>query len=230
MKTINDKRKELEIRASTLIERKIHEYLKKQDNVTLALPGGSSVSGILSLLKRQKIPWHKVHIFMVDERIVPLNDDKSNYKILSDNLLDYLLKQRLIPGRNLHPYIYFNLQPQQGTDAYKNELREISHRFDIVLLSAGEEGHVASLFPNHETIKNQTDFFIFTDSSPKIPQKRISSSRKLLQKSGTALLLFLGDKKKNAYNNFKNNELSIIDCPAKLVKDIQDSYVFTDLS
>ena len=229
MKTIKSSRKSLEIKAAQLIARKIRQYLKSQDKVTFAIPGGTSVSGIFKLLKNQKIQWQKVHIFMVDERLVPTNSPDSNFLLAKNAFLDYLTENYILPKANLHPFTYFNLPLEQAINAYKNELREISHRFDIVLLSAGEDGHVASLYPNHETINYSEESFIITNTSPKPPRRRISASRKLIQKSQTAILLFFGNKKHQAYKNFLNKEMTIQDCPAKLVNTIEDSYVLTDI-
>ena len=229
MKIIKNTRKDLEIKAAQLIAKKIIQYSKTQEKVVLGIVGGASILGILSLLKHQKIPWHKVHIFILDERLVDLDSPQSNYKNLYDNLIEYLTKQHLLPNQNAHPYIYFNFPVEQGIEAYKKELREISHHFDIVLLSSGEDGHVAALFPNHDSIINPSESYIYTDNAPKMPKKRISASRKLLEKSKTALLLFFNETKKQAYQNFLNKEFSIIDCPAKLVNEIKDSYVFTDV-
>ncbi len=229
MKLIKNARKNLEIRVASLIERKIHEYLRTQSKIILAIPGGSSVAGIFLLLKKQKIPWERVHIFMVDERLVSLDSPESNFKQAYDSFINYLTKQHKIPSQNIHSYNYFNLPDKQGTEAYKNELRELSHHFDIALLSAGEDSHIASLFPAHETIKSQEEFFLITHSSPKFPKNRMSSSKKLIQKSKTALLFFFGENKLKAYENFQNKNLSVTDCPAKLVNEINDSYVFTDI-
>lgn len=229
MKIIKTKRKELEIRAAISIEKKIHEYLKTQKQVILGISGGTSVTGIFNLLKTQNIPWNKVHIFWVDERLVPTDSPDNNYNHAYDILLDFLTKQKKIKTSNIHPYNYFNLPIEKGLEAYKNELRELSHHIDIIILGVGEDSHVASLFPNHDSINNQSEFFIYVNNSPKLPRERISASRKLLEKSRTALLLFFGEKKSQAYKDFKNKDLSVIDCPAKLINNIQDSYVFTDL-
>ena len=225
MKIINGKRKELEIKAAQLIAKKINSLLKIQERVVLAIPGGRSIIGVLDILKHEKIKWDKVHIFMVDDTIG--NDPGKNFKQAYDLLLEYLTKQKLLLSNNMHPYIYFNLPINKGLEAYKNELKLISDCYDIILLSSGEDGHVGSLFPN-SSIKDTSEFFLNIKESPKPPANRISASRKLLQKSKCALLLFFGEDKKQAYENFINNELTVIDCPAKLVNDIEDSYVYTD--
>ena len=228
MKIIKDKRKELEIKAAILIERKIHEYLKTQSKVVLGIPGGRSVQGIFSLLKHQKIPWEKVHIFMVDERLGKDNQEE-NFNQAYNSFIEYLEKQKLLLSNNVHPYTYFNIPEKKALEAYKSELRVLSHRYDIVLLSSGEDGHVGSLFPNHDSVNDPSDFFIITENAPKQPPKRLTASRKILQKSQTALLLFFGEEKAKAYKNFLDKSLSIADCPAKLVNDIKDSHVFSDI-
>ena len=228
MKIINAKREELEIKAVNLIASKIHEYLKTQPRVVFAIPGGRSISRIFSLLKHQNIPWGKVHIFMVDERLANSDNSDNNFKQAEKDFLEYLVRQNKLPGINLHPYTYFNFPAEKGLEAYKNELKELSDSFDIVLLSSGEDGHVGALFPHH-SIKNPSDFFVIFNDSPKPPAKRLTSSRKLLEKSKTVILLFFGEEKAKAFKNFQDSKLSILDCPAKLVYKIEDSHVFSDL-
>ena len=226
MKIINGKRKELEVKAAQLISKKINSLLKTQDKVVFAIPGGRSIVGVLNILKHEKINWNKVHIFMVDDTTGDYS--QKNFKQAYDVFLEYLTKQKLLLSNNLHPYIYFNLPANKGLGAYKNELKLISDCYDIILLSSGEDGHVGSLFPN-SSVKDPSEFFVNVKESPKPPANRISASRRLLQKSKCALLLFFGEEKREAYENFMNNKLTIADCPAKLVNSIEDSYVFTDL-
>lgn len=229
MKIIQNKRKELEIKAANQITQKIHEYLKTQPHVVFAIPGGRSILGIFSLLKHQNISWEKVHIFMADERLVSPDSSDTNFRQAEKEFLEYLVKQNKLPRKNLHPYTYFNFPDEKGLEAYKNELKEISDKFDILLLSSGEDGHVGSLFPHHPSIKDPSEFFIISKDTPKPPTKRLAASRKLLEKSKTAILLFFGETKAQAFKNFQDKNLSIIDCPAKLVQSIQDSHVFLDI-
>ena len=229
MKIIRDARKNLEIKVANFVEKRIHEYLKIQPQVILGISGGRSVSRVFNILKHQNITWEKVHIFMVDERLSKADDSNSNFRQAEKDFLEYLVKQFKLPRKNLHPYTYFNLPEEKGVLAYRNELKEISDKYDIILLSSGEDGHVGSLFPHHPSIKDTSDFFIITKDAPKFPPKRLSASRKLLSKAKTSILLFFGESKAQAFKNFQNPKLSITDCPAKLVSNIEDSHVFSDL-
>lgn len=204
MKTIKGKKEILEKRAANLIIKQIKK-LKKQEKIVLGIPGGRSVSGIFKLLKN--LPQN-VHIFLVDERRVPTTNKQSNYN----------LARKYFPKENLHPYSY-----NRELKDYENDLKAHGGKFDIILLSSGEDCHVAGLFPNY-TIKNSSNQFIEFDNSPKPPKRRMSASRKLLQKSNMAILLFFGESKEKAYKKFKS-KVSATKCPAKLVNNIKESYV-----
>jgi 6-phosphogluconolactonase len=206
-------------KAAILISSSIKELLKKQKYVILGVPGGRSISHIFKLLKKEKLPWNKVHFFLVDERCVPLTSKDSNFKRLRENLLISIKP----PEGNIHPFNH-----KTGALIYSNELKKFG-KFDIVLLSAGEDGHVASLFP-HYTIENKSKDFIFVSNSPKPPQKRISASRRLLESSKISILLFIGKEKETAFKNFLDNNIPVEGCPAKLVNKTKESYVITNLT
>ena len=63
---------------------------------------------------------------------------------------------------------------------YENTLKKFD-KFDIVLLSMGEDGHIASLFPNH--IYPEEQMVVVERSSPKPPKERVSMSYQQLNKA-----------------------------------------------
>jgi len=217
MKIIIKNKEELEREAVNIIREAIDEILKEKENVVLAVPGGRSVSGIFKLLKKEDIQWQKVHIFMIDERVVPLDHEDSNFKLVKENLLN-----EEIPEENVHPFIL-----DKGIKDYEEELKKYGS-YDIILLSSGEDGHIAALYPKHHSIKDESEFFIAMDDSPKPPPVRMTSSKKLLQRAKVALLLFIGEGKRKAYEKFLDENLTVEECPAKLVKNL-NSYILTDL-
>lgn len=220
MKILEEKKAKLEMQAANIIAEKIKQILSEKKYVILGVPGGKSVSGIFQNLKAKKINWSRVHIFMVDERQVPLESKDSNFKIIKQNLLNYLLSNKKMSEKNIHPYHY-----DKPIDDYIKEFKKYTDKFDIILLSAGEDCHVASLFPD-KSIKNNEEYFIEINDSTKPPRKRISSSRKLLEKSKIALVLFFGEKKQPAYKKFLAKNTSVIECPAKLINKIEQTYIF----
>jgi len=216
MKLIFGNRKLIEKRAAKLIEKEIHELLKTRKSVVLGSVGGRSVPKVFEHLKDSKIPWRRVHLFMIDERLVPIESRQSNFNSLN-------AIHPLLPQKNLHPY-----NPEKSVSQYYEELKQFGGKFDIILLSSGEDGHIASLFPNHSSIKNTKPGFIEISDSPKHPKQRISASSSLIRKSNLSILLFIGKDKREAYENFISPEVKIDDCPAKIVNTIKESYVLTD--
>src|SRR5204863_2448188 len=98
--------------------------------------------------------WDRVHLFWVDERGVPPNDDQSNYGHAERDLI----QPARIPQRQVHR-IYGELQPAHAAERYVEEIREffaleegeLPH-FDIIHLGMGPDVHTASLFPGEPQI------------------------------------------------------------------------------
>jgi 6-phosphogluconolactonase len=115
---------------------------------TLALSGGSTPRAAYERLARDdlasRIDWARVHILWGDERCVPPDDPRSNYRMAREALLDRVP----IPPRQIHR-IRGEDFPEEAAEEYERELRELrSHgSLNLVLLGLGEDGHTASLFP-----------------------------------------------------------------------------------
>ena len=201
---------------SHAIAKRIKFVLARKPICVIALCGGRSAIGLCKALMHETIPWERVHFFIVDERRVPLSDPESNFGLF----VEHLFAKIAIPHGNLHPFV--------GDDpkVYGAELARFSNAFDIVFLSAGEDGHVAGLYPHHPLLTNKEDFIVF-DDSPKPPPKRMSSSVELLARSGYIVLLF-SETKKHAYKLFCHSP-SVQECPARLVLDVPHA-IFTQFN
>jgi 6-phosphogluconolactonase len=62
-----------------------------------------------------------------------------------------------------------------------------------------------------------------------MPPQRMTASRNLLLKSKVACTLFLNESKRDALQNFLNNQVLIKQCPIKLVNSIPKHFEFTDI-
>ncbi|MEK6916723.1 MAG: 6-phosphogluconolactonase [Nanoarchaeota archaeon] len=214
--------------AVELIAKEINSLLGKQENVTMAFPGGRSITKIFSALKKAEIPWNRIHIFMIDERLVPIENKDSNFRMVDKELLSGLVDLCGLLPQNIHPFIMDEDMPDYGIKEYEINLRMIKEQYDIIFLGVGEDGHVGALFPKL-TIKDESDYFLITYDSPKPPKNRMTASRKLLQKAKMAVVLFFGEDKREAYENFKKSSIPVEKCPAKLAQKIKKLIVVTDL-
>jgi len=219
----------LDIAAADIIAHSTRSVLKTRHEAIWALPGGRSVGNIFERLsERDDVEWGRVHFFMADERLVSIEDSHSNFRLLIERILYPLLEEKKITRSNMHPFIYRPQEDDVGTLHYEKELLRYGGKYDLLLLSSGEDGHIAGLYPHHHSVMSPERFFITMDDSPKPPPGRMSSSRNLLLSADTAVLLFYGKGKKNALAMFKDDKLTFEQCPAKVVQEIKNSFVLTD--
>lgn len=105
----------------------------------------------------RNLPWQRAHLWIVDERRVSFDDDKSNFRTINDLIGEH----SGIPPEQVHPI--FALAPDADT-AYESLLRETlawrepgHDRLDYVLLGMGGDGHTASLFPHSPALREELD-------------------------------------------------------------------------
>jgi 6-phosphogluconolactonase len=115
----------------------------------VALSGGNTPRAAYRRLAsdplREQLPWENVFVYFGDERCVPPDDERSNYRMAREAFLDAVP----LPEENVYR-IRGELDPGIAANEYASLLRtELGQtpRFDLVLLGLGEDGHTASLFP-----------------------------------------------------------------------------------
>lgn len=223
MEIIKGSREELDGKVVELLEKKVKDILKKKEFIVLGIPGGNSIKGIFKKFRTAQLPWEQIHLFWTDERCVPMSDVDSNFGAAQQGFIGELFRKGWLPEENVHPYVLGN-----DVSDYEDELAKYGGKFDIVLLGLGYDCHTASLFPEHEELEDDGNF-VFVRNSPKAPGERISATRAMLERSRVGILLAFGDEKKEAYDEFMDESVSVDECPAKLLYNVKDFYVFTDL-
>lgn len=208
---------------------KIAGVLAARPRAVVAVPGGRSAATIFDAMRDEPLDWRRVHFFIVDERLVPVDHLDSNFKLLRDHFVAPLAAAGRIDPGNAHPFVLDPASADRGAARYERELAAFGSRYDVVLLSSGEDGHVGALYPRHHSIADRHHGFIVMDDSPKPPPGRMTSSLSLIQTASAAVLVFAGEAKRDAYGKFNDPACPVADCPAKLVLAIGDAAVFTDL-
>ena len=114
------------------------------EGAQIALSGGSTVGNAYELAAELLPEWPDAHVWFGDERAVPPDDERSNYRLVRETLLDRL---------GLQPEVH-RIQGELGApDAaalYDRELDGVT--LDLALNGIGSDGHTASLFPNAPTL------------------------------------------------------------------------------
>jgi 6-phosphogluconolactonase len=119
----------------------------------IVLSGGSTPRRAYELAAADPGAWSAANLWFGDERCVPPDDDRSNYLMFKEALLDRIGQAAAtatihrIPGE---------LGPDAAADAYQRELREAGPPgLDLVLLGLGPDGHTASLFPDQPSLQER---------------------------------------------------------------------------
>ncbi len=222
-------RAELDRRAAEVVAAAIDTRLSDAPHVVLGLVGGRSVGGIYGHLRGLPLPWEKLHLFLADERLVPVTSDESNFKLIDADLLSAARASGRMPSDQAHPFPFDASRPDAGLAAYDASLAVLGGRFDIAILSAGEDGHTASLFPDHPSVASDAESFVLVENSPKPPPRRISASRRLLERTGVGLMVFYGEEKRAALEKFSAPDTTTVHCPSRVVRAMGRGIVLTDL-
>lgn len=208
----------------------LRDVLRVRERAVIAVPGGRSVARVFECMRREELAWSRVHFFMVDERLVPADHPDSNFRLLREHLIEPLQREGRLDAGAGHPFPLDMTSADRGAGTYDRTLADYGSRFDVVLLSAGEDGHVASLFPNHPCVRDERHGFLVMDDAPKPPPGRVTASASLVRTAGVGVLLFLGRGKGRAYEMFLDPAVGAVSCPAKLVLETHSPFVFTDLT
>jgi 6-phosphogluconolactonase len=132
--------------------------------------------------------WSRAELWFADERCVPPDDERSNYHLVRERLLD-----RLERGPAAEHRIRGELPPEQAADAYEAELRRVE--LDLVLLGIGADGHTASLFPNDPALEEQERKAVAVQR-PDFP--RVTLTLPVLRATPNVVFLVTGEDKAEA--------------------------------
>jgi 6-phosphogluconolactonase len=136
---------------AALFEQTVANAIRSRGRAAVALSGGSTPREMHRQLGGQpyvdRIPWKRIHLFWVDDRMVGAGDPASNYGAARE---DFISRVPLPPAQ-VHPMPVID-PPTVGADAYSRELESYfgpgKPVFDLIFLGIGSDGHTASLFPD----------------------------------------------------------------------------------
>lgn len=179
-----------------LITEKLSSSIEKKGTASFVVSGGTSPIKVFDQLSNVDLPWSKVHITLVDDRLVEPKNHNSNQKLISE----YFLKNKAKTAR------FF---PLSENLIFKKDIFKLP--FDVTLLGMGEDGHFASLFPNmidnFDALNIQADFKIFKTSPHGVPfLPRITMNLSLILNSEIIILLVKGKRKLKVLNEAYSNE------------------------
>ncbi|KAI3495942.1 hypothetical protein L1887_38290 [Cichorium endivia] len=145
---------EVAVALAEYISQQSTKHIADHGSFSVVLSGGTLIDTLRKLVEPpylSSIDWSKWLIFFLDERVVPLDDPDSNYKLAYDGFLSKVP----IPESNIYP-IKEGLSPEEAAEEYEQRLKDLVAnkklrtssitgfaKFDLMLLGMGPDGHVA---------------------------------------------------------------------------------------
>lgn len=166
----------------------------------LALSGGSTPEPLYRRLMydvaTREFPWKRTHLWIVDERRVPFEDDKSNFKMIRELIVGH----SDIPRDQVHP---IEAMEPDADVRYERALRdtlewrEKGHdRLDYVLLGMGSDAHTASLFPKSPALDVAGKLVAINAGPTVTPPDRVTMTYELLNASRFVAVMVTGSGKR----------------------------------
>lgn len=173
------------------IIRAANEAIGLKGCFNIAVAGGSLIESLYVGLSKSDgtTEYDKWNVFMVDERLVPLDHKDSNYGALKAK---FLLNSNLAQC-NLLP-VDTSLDVNAAANDYSKKIP--SDGLDLAVFGMGSDGHIASLFPG--LFQDIAVPCIPIDNSPKPPPTRVTLSLGYLKRCKGYVFMITGAEKKEA--------------------------------
>lgn len=133
-------------RAARFIAAAARDAVAARARFAFAVSGGRTPWQMLRALAGEDVPWEKVHLFQVDERVAPAGHPERNLTHIRESLLGTVP----LPERNVHPMPVWEEDLRTAAFLYQRELEAVAGApavLDAVHLGLGPDGHTASLVP-----------------------------------------------------------------------------------
>ena len=194
-----------------MIAEKARSGVAARGRFIMAVSGGRTPWMMLRALSNQDMPWEKVHVVQVDERVAPAGHPDRNLT----HLYDSLLKQARLPKDHIYAMPVEGADLEAAAAQYAARLQAIAGSppvLDLVHLGLGSDGHTASLLPGDSVLDAiDTDVAL---TGPYQGRRRMTLTYPILNRSRCILWLVTGSEKADMLARLRDGDLSI---PAGLV-------------
>jgi 6-phosphogluconolactonase len=157
----------------------------------VVLTGGRTPGRAYQVAADREPDWSEASLWWGDERCVPPEDERSNYRLARENLLERLEA----PPRRVRR-IRGELGPDEAAREYDELLEGV--RLDYVLLGLGPDGHAASLFPSEPTLEERERRAIAAEAKLEPLVARVTLTVPVLSAAPEVVFIVTGEDKAEA--------------------------------
>jgi 6-phosphogluconolactonase len=172
----------------------------------IELSGGQSPRAVYELLgcgeRRERLASFPVCWIVGDERFVDPGDDQSNRKMIETTLF----REGISPA---HRFLFFetsDVDPATAALRFEEEWKRAAvPALDLAVLGVGDDGHTASLFPEHEILE-ETSRIARELWAAHLDMWRLTLTLPVLRAAKSKLVLAAGEKKLGILERVRNGE------------------------
>jgi 6-phosphogluconolactonase len=163
-----------------------------RDRFTFAVSGGRTPWAMFASLYG-RMPWEKVTIFQVDERIAPDGDPDRNLTQLQGSLP---------PGgaADVRPMPVWAEDLEGAAALYADALPD---QLDLVHLGLGPDGHTASLFPGSPALEERERLVVPNPEDATHPHDRLTFTFPAIAEAELAVFTVAGADKREAFGRVR---------------------------
>ncbi len=174
----------------------IESAIDVRGNSLIAVPGGSTGPAIFPRLASKSLPWKKVTIIPTDERLVPMDDERSNIRAIAKCFLPV--------GARVIPVVTEIADYRLAGNSADARLQDLPWPPDLVWLGMGSDGHTASIFAGPDLAdaldapKARRAVGVMPDPLPAdAPVARVTLTRSAILSARTLLITVTGQDKRD---------------------------------
>jgi len=172
----------------------------------MAVSGGHTPWIMLRALADEKLPWERLQVFQVDERVAPAGDPERNLTHLRETLLN----RAPIRAEQIHAMPVESSDLEASARQYVAELRDAAGSppvLDLVHLGLGPDGHTASLVPGDPVLDISASDVAVTGVYQ--GRRRMTLTYPIINRARRILWLTTGKEKHDMLLRLRNADPSI---------------------
>ncbi len=207
------------VAAAVFVSECAGQAIRDRNQFTLALSGGSTPWKMLGELAACDLPWGRVKIVQVDERVAPDGDESRNLEHLKEVLIDRIG----LPAENLLAMPVEHHDLAEGARDYARRLSTLAGQppvLDLVHLGLGADGHTASLVPGDPVLDTNVRDVDITGTY--CGQRRMTLTYPIINRARQILWLITGKSKVEMLNRLIETDIGI---PAGTVSQRQATII-----
>jgi len=159
---------------------------------SLVLTGGHTPRRAYELAAEREPDWSAASLWWGDERCVPPEDERSNFRLARESLLDRIEA----PPREVQR-IRGELGAEEAAREYDDLVRSAA-RFDYILIGIGPDGHAASLYPGEPTLQERERRAIPAEAKLEPFVDRVTLTVPVLSAAPEVVFIVAGEEKAEA--------------------------------